>query len=340
MVTQPLRSWHLFARGLYCFGRQMALLAIEVPAVYFFMRVLDRPGLLGPDHPWVSGVMPGADQATWTQNIAYRSESALGATPKSDDEIVTKVGRFLSKMVARSVPHSPGLPQGPTRRMPHAVNYLHGAVHHNGLFMLFDDIPDVIAHLTDERFRKELMRLGRRERREISLVLRTRKVDPERYAYCIGCVRGALPWFANGNGPTGKPVLWGNAAPYPVINLIHGPWMGDMWRLWRRGPAHIVREPLDPEKRLLTPRTLRGRRHIVWADRLLAWIMFLDVKSRGFGGQLAFTDRKVIEPKRLLEYREQGGYGRWVACHEVPHPFQPLHLDRGDVHAATTPPTP
>jgi hypothetical protein len=50
--------------------------------------------------------------------------------------------------------------------------------------------------------------------------------------------------------------------------------------------------------------------------------MFTDVRLRGFKGQLFFTDRRVIEPQRLEEYRKAGGYLKWVGCHPVPSPFR------------------
>ncbi len=309
-----------FVLAFYCFWRQIALVAWESAVVVFYMKVLG-PGLLDAQHPWVTG-RPSPDQGpVWPQNIIYRSKGHRGATLESDTEIVTKVCRFLTKMVARSVPHAPEIPHGKRRRMPHAVNYLHGAVHYNGAFMIFDDIPDLMAHVTDPAFRRALLRFGRQERREVTLVLRQRRVDPELYAYCVGCVRGVLPWFANGNGPTGKPVLWGNVAPYPAINLINGAWMSDLFALWTRGADAAPRQPVAPHQHF-DRQYGAGRRHVTFGDRLLAWMMFADVRARGFKGQLVFTHRKVIEPQRIEEYRQAGGYGRWAACHEVPNPLR------------------
>lgn len=326
--------------GVYCFWRQLALVAWESAAVVGFMKVLTH-GLLGPEHPWVTGLQEGSDEPIWSHNIAYRSTPHLKGV-ESDEVILARVGRFLSKMVARSASGKPEAPHGPKRRMPHAVNYLHGGVHYNGLFMIFDDIPDLMAHIKDPVFRRQMLRLGRTQRREITLILRTRRVDPLDYAYAIGCLRGVLPWFSNGNGPTGKPVLWGNAAPYPVINLIHGAWMRDMWTLWRKGQHAVCRPALDPAARIPTMVPM-GRRYTTWSDRLWAWFMFMDVRARGFRGQLVFTNRPRIEPQRVLEYRQQGGYGRWVGCHEVPHPFQARVVssteDQGDASVSIIIPT-
>jgi hypothetical protein len=40
-------------------------------------------------------------------------------------------------MLRRSNLANPEIPQGKARRMPHAVNYLHGSVHYNGGYVLF-----------------------------------------------------------------------------------------------------------------------------------------------------------------------------------------------------------
>ena len=303
-------------RALYCWVRQLALVAWESLVVVFFMKVLG-PRLVGADHPWVTG-LKGNGEPIWHDNLVYRSPSS--ATLEDDRAIVRKVGTFLCRMVARSVP-AEEIAHGPKRRMPHAVAYIHGAVHHNGAFLVFEDIPDLLAHVTDRRFRRALLRFGRLERREVTLVLRTRRVDPTAYAYCIGCLRGQLPWFSNGNGPTGKPVLWGNAAPYPVINLINGAWMADLWQLFRTGVAP-TRPPAQGDA-FVGPFGA-GRRHFTFGDRLSAWLQYQDIRARGFKGQLVFTHRKLIEPQRVHEYREAGGWGRWVGCHEVPNPLRTL----------------
>lgn len=300
----------------WCTYRMWALVAWETLVVMYLIRRM-KGGAIEADHPWASG--HGAGGAIWPKNIVYRSPTRLDADLAHDEEAVSSVGRFLALMVRRST-RVPEIPQGPKRRMPHAVNYLHGAIHHNGAFLVFDDFGDVIAHLTDPRFRRDLIRFARRERREVTLVLRTRTYDPLDYAYCIGCVRTMLPWFSNGNGPTRKPVLWGNHAPYPAIALINGAWMADTCALMRADTRSIVRAPVAQAE--LEGPYVGTRDRPIWLDRVLAWQMYLDVKTRGFRGQLAFTDRRLIEPHRIREYESEGGYGRWTACYPVPHPFQ------------------
>ena len=180
-------------RTAYCFQRQLWLLVFEVPVVLFFMRVLDKRRL-PEDHPWVSGLTDDGDEI-WPRNIVYRSPGRRGATFEDDVEIVTSIGRFLRSMVRRSA-QTPELPLGSKRRMPHGVNYIHGAVHYNGVFMVFDDFADLVSHLTDRRFRRDVLRFGRKQRREITLVFRNRRYEPVDFAYMIGCVRAHLPWFS------------------------------------------------------------------------------------------------------------------------------------------------
>jgi hypothetical protein len=92
-----------------------------------------KAGLLPTDHPWLTGLMPGSGDAIWPRNIAFASpRGAHISEVETDEEIVTRVGRFLAAMVQRSNLSEPELPQGRARRMPHAVNYLHGPVHYNG----------------------------------------------------------------------------------------------------------------------------------------------------------------------------------------------------------------
>ena len=303
------------ARTIYCFGRQLLLLAFEVWAVLFFMQALRRRRC-DSEHPWVTGLDADGEEV-WPRNIVYRSPSRMpDTTEESDAAIVTSIGKFLRAMVRRSA-QAEELPHGSKRRMPHGVNYIHGAVHYNGAFLLFDDFADLVSHLTDRRFRRDLLRFGRRQRREVTLVFRNRKYCPVDFAYMVGSVRAHLPWFSNGNGPTKRPVLWGNMSPYPAINLINGAWMTDLWRFCRG--ADVARPTIDSRAHF-TGDYFGRRKEFTFTDRLLAWYMFMDVKARGFRGQIFFTNRHRIEPRRVGEYREAGGYWKWVACHEVPFP--------------------
>lgn len=301
---------------VWCSFRRFLLVTYETLVVFYLMR-RTRAGMLEPQHPWITGREPGTAREIWERNVVYRSPSTR-YTPSDDLNAVVSVGRFMAAMVGKS---SVEIPQGPKRRMPHAVNYIHGAVHYNGVYMLFDDFPDLVDHLTDASFVTDLLEFARKVGREVTFVMRDRDYDPLDFAYCVGCLRTHLPWFSNGNGPTKRPVLWGNASPYPTIGLINGAWMSDLFRLVRGDTASLVRPALSHGPYF--SRAYRGRRReFSWLDRWVAWVIFVDVRLRGFRGQLFFTDRRVIEPRRVAEYRAAGGYWRWLGCHFVPPPFR------------------
>lgn len=321
------------ARAAYCFTRQLMLLAWEVWVVFFFMKVLDGRSL-PDDHAWETGKTQDGDDI-WPRNIVYRSPSKFEeTTEESDAEIVRSIGRFLSSMVSRST-EKPEIPHGPKRRMPHAVNLIHGAVHHNGAFVVLDDFEDLVSHLTDRRFRRDLVRFGRAQKREVTIVFRQRKYEPLDFAHAVGAVRAHLPWFSNGNGPTKKPVLWGNMSPYPAVALINGAWMSDLWSLYRGRHDQIARPPVDSREHFAA-RYFGRRNHFAFLDRFLAWYMYTDVRARGFRSQLFFVNRKRIEPNRVGEYRDAGGYWKWTACHEVPPPrLRRRETPRADVEDMT-----
>jgi hypothetical protein len=315
-MTMRLRNALRLTRAASCFVRQIWLLIVEVPVVWYFMWRL-KANALPETHPWVNT----RNQSTWSANCVYRSPVRTKPTENlSDDWLLEQTGQFLARMVAKSC-QSIELPYGPKRRMPHAVNYIHGAVHHNGLFVIFDNFADVIAHLRNDAFRTELLRAGRIERREITLLIRQRDYDPVDFAFCVGAVRNLLPWFSNGNGPTKRPVLWGNMAPFPAINLINGAWIDDLWRLDRGQLDVLARQSVCADAYFQSPYKLASARYRL-LDRLQAWYMYTDVRLRGFRGQLFFANRHRIEPHRLAEYEAAGGYAKWVACHAVPFPLR------------------
>jgi hypothetical protein len=292
--------------------------AWETGAVFYLMK-RTRAGMLDGDHPWITGLVPGTNEKIWSKNIVYRSPSLRSdGSEESDRHLVEGVGAFLARMTKKSVV-VPEIPQGKKRRMPHAVNYLHGTVHYNGVYLVFDDFADLIFHLTDPVFRRDLVRFGNEQKREITLVFRERSYDPLDYAYCIGAVRMLIPWFSNGNGPTKNPVLWGNVAPFPAIGTINGSWMIETFALMRGENDRLLRSPIEG---VHFSGPYRGtRRQPIWVERLMAWLISMDVRLHGFRGQLAFTNRDVIEPERREEYEKAGGYLRWSACYKVPHPF-------------------
>lgn len=284
-------------------------------------------GALPADHPWVTGEWPPGEPI-WPRNVVYatpRKDEWVGSPPDPDDVVVTKVGRFLSAMVRRSTATNPETPQGPARRMPHAVNHLHGAVHFNGGFVLFNDFAEGMRHLSDPAFVRAMKRFARVERRELTLVLRERRYHPEEYAWFVAFVRAHVPWYANGNGPTRKRVLMGTPSPYPAVNPINGSWIGDVERLRRGDLAGIVRPPIEPGT------WFRGEYHgsqheYTFLERFQAWVLRGIIRAKGFQDNLVFTPRRRIEPENWELYKSSGG--RWSATYPVSHPFLPIGLAR------------
>jgi hypothetical protein len=277
------------------------------------LRVLDitrwRPlpaGLVGPDHPWATGTNPATGRPVWHDNVVYRSpRGAAGEGLPADDEVVTRTCRFLTERAAQSAV-VPELPAGPGRRMPHGINYIHGASHYNSGILVFTDFADGLAHLTDARFRAELRRFVRRERREVLLVFRWRDYAAREFAYFSCCLRTLFPWFCNANGPRGR-VLWGNASPFPAANLITGAWIRDVYALKRPGGAGaVVRPPVPAGEYFRGGPYGAGRRHFRWPEQLLAWVTYWRIRLRGGRGGMFFVDRRQVYAD-LIERRRQLG---------------------------------
>ena len=310
-------------RSLWYFTFSNAHMIKQTLNVLDFMWVHRvEAGLLAPDHPWITGVMPGSADATiWSRNIVFASPRGVHiAGVESDAEIATSVGHFLAAMVQRSNATDPEIPQGRMRRMPHAVNYLHGPVHYNGGYVIFDDFRDAMFHLSDRMFAAEFLRFARQERRELTIVLRERRYDPEEYAWFVAFVRAHLPWYCNGNGPTKKRVLHGTPSPYPVVNPINGTWIADVRRLQRGWRDGLVRSPIAAK--YFTGTYAGHRTDFMWTERLHAWLQYLVTAAKGFQGGLVFTKRKLIEPHNWTTYVEGGG--KWRPGYVISHPFTTL----------------
>ncbi len=246
------------------------------------LRVLDilrfRPlpaGLVGIDHPWVTGVCPETGGPVWFENVIYRSPRDERIADLADDETVLLAsGRFLAGRVRQSAV-LPELPIGPARRMPHCINYIHGSSHYNSGIILLNDLDDGFRHITDARFRAEIRRFVREEKREVLFLFRSRDYDPRQYAHLSCCMRSLFPWFCNPNGPRER-ILWGNAGPFPAANLITGHWADDVYALKAAdGASRVVRPPVRRRYFECGPFD-SGRDHPLWPERLLAWATFLD----------------------------------------------------------------
>lgn len=275
------------------------------------LRVLDitrlRPmpaGLVALDHPWVTGLNPATGRTIWADNVLYRSPRAHPGLP-ADDRVLDATGRFLAARVARSAV-TPEIPVGPRRRMPHGINYIHGACHYTSGIVLFDDVADGFRRVTAPAFRAEIRRFVKRERREVLFLFRDRDYSLREFAYFACCLRTLFPWFCNANGPKAR-VLWGNAAPFPAANLITGAWVRDVLALRRPGGAdEVVRPSIVTGEYFADGPYAGGRGEATWPEKLLAGGTHLRVKLRGARGGMFFVDRRAVFADRLARRRRLG----------------------------------
>lgn len=297
----------------------MAKATLEVLDLMFVRRI--EAGLLPPDHPWLTGIVPGTDQSVWSRNIVFASKrgEAWHTAPEDDNLIVERIGRFLMTMVRRSNTVEPEIPQGKMRRMPHAVNYIHGAVHYNGGFLIFDNFRDAMRHFSNRGFVAEFKRFARTQRRELTVVLRERHYDPTEFAWFLGFIRAHQPWYANANGPSSKRVLHGTPSPYPTINPINGSWVKDIRALYRGEIENLLEPPFDG------PDFFKGvyigtQTSYTFVEKFLVWAQHLVVRAKGFQGGLVFTKRKQVEPENWKKFQETKG--GWRPSYPVPSPFR------------------
>lgn len=251
-------------------------------------------GLIDAAHPFCTGVEARSGAPIWPQNVIFTGPRAAdlrdhrGRPLESDAAIVSRVGRFMAGIVAQS---AAGRPRA--GRMPPAVNYLHGGVHYNGGWLLFDDFADAIEHFSDPRFAAELVRFVRAEDREPVVVFRRRDYDRRDYARFVCMLRSTFHWFANSNGPK-RRVLWGNPAPYASVNIITGRWIRDVRRLGTaRGRAAAPRPPIAA--RYFEGGPYRGpRREPKLPEKLLAAATERRIRARGGKGNLFFVDQRKL----------------------------------------------
>lgn len=276
-------------------------------------RVLDLtrfrplgPGLVPLDHPWVTGINPETGKYIWQQNVIYRTTRPANRPDLADDDTVLySNGKFLAERVRQSA-ILPELPVGPKRRMPHAINYLHGVSHYNSGIILLNDLEEGYHCVTDLRFRRELCRFVRETNREVLFLFRSRDYSLRDYAYFSCCMRTVFGWFCNPNGPNGN-VLWGNAAPFPAANLITGRWYRYLYRLKKPGGAEAVAQPpIEQGKYFQTGPYNRGRTQAVWPEKLLAWATYYRVRARGGKGGVFFVDRRKVYADQIERRAARG----------------------------------
>jgi hypothetical protein len=268
------------------------------------LNVLDiiwlRPmpgGLIDERHPFCTGIDPTTGRSIWWSNLLFRTEPcepwAGSVVPDADQEIIEKVGQYLRKQVLLAAA-SERYPTGRPARMPPGILYLHGGVHYNGGWLLFNDFKEAIEHYSDPRFRAELKRFVREQKREPITIFRERDYDRNEFARFVCFMRSVFPWFSNSNGPK-KFVLWGNPSPYPAVNTITGNWIGDCRALkTREGRIKVVRPPI-PLGRFFQDGPYRGNRSVTrWPEHLLAFFTDKRIALRGEKENLYFVDKRKL----------------------------------------------
>jgi hypothetical protein len=274
------------------------------------LNVLDiiwlRPmpgGLIDDAHPFCTGLNPATGGTIWNSNLLFatpRPASWPGAIePEPDNVILERVGHHLCHQVrqaAASVMH----PRGQASRMPPGILYLHGGVHYNGGWLLFNDFKEAIEHFTDRRFAGEFRRFVREQRREPVTLFRERDYDRAEFARFVCFMRTIFPWFSNSNGPK-KFVLWGNPSPYPAVNTITGNWIADCRALkTERGRREVARPPI-PAGRYFQDGPYAGERSTTrWPEHLLARFTRHRIVLRGERENLYFVDKRKL--KKGLRY--------------------------------------
>ncbi len=269
------------------------------------LNVLDiiwlRPmpgGIIDENHPFCTGLDPETQRFIWPSNILFRSQRRESwpphNRPDSDEEIVIKVADHLRRQVLLAAA-TPGHPTGRASAMPPGILYLHGGVHYNGGWLLFNDFKDAIEHFTDQKFAGEFRRFVKEQRREPVTLFRDRDYDRDEFAHFVCFMRTIFPWFSNSNGPK-KFVLWGNPSPYPAVNTITGNWIRDCRALKSREGRQSVALPPVPQGRYFKNGPYRGDRNVtLWPERLLARLTQKRIGIRGEKENLYFVDKRKLK---------------------------------------------
>jgi hypothetical protein len=255
-------------------------------------------GIIDENHPFCTGVDSGTGQFIWPSNILFRSPRRESwpshNTPDPDEEIVVKVGDHLRRQVLLAAA-TPEHPTGRASAMPPGILYLHGGVHYNGGWLLFNDFKDAIEHFTDPKFAREFRRFVKEQCREPVTLFRDRDYDRDEFARFVCFMRTIFPWFSNSNGPK-KFVLWGNPSPYPAVNTITGNWIRDCRALKSREGRLTVAQPPIPAKQYFQNGPYRGdRSDTLWPERLLAKFTDKRIRLRGEKENLYFVDKRKLK---------------------------------------------
>ncbi len=274
------------------------------------LNVLDiiwlRPmpgGMIDEHHPFCTGIDPATGQTIWNSNLIFCTpplDPWPGSTPPdADDEIIEKVGQHMRKQVAMAAA-SEKFPTGRPSAMPPGILYLHGGVHYNGGWLIFNNFREAIRHFSDPRFAAEFRRFVKEQRREPITLFRDRDYDRLEFARFVCFMRTIFPWFSNSNGPK-KFVLWGNPSPYPAVNTITGNWIHDCRALKSDSGRRSVARPPIPSRRYFQNGPWHGERDTTrWPENLLALFTEKRIALRGEKENLYFVDKRKL--KRGLRF--------------------------------------
>lgn len=260
-----------------------------------FFIVWIRPmkgGLISDSHPMATGINPESSKPIWPENIIFQSIRDESKNYPIDVEIVTDVGNHLRKMVANSS-SSENYPKGKADRMPPAINYIHGAVHYNGGFLLFNDFADAISHFSNKEFQESFKNFVTIEKREPVTLFRNRNYDRMEYLEFVCFMRTIFPWFSNTNGNK-KRIGWGNPAPYPSVNTITGHWIKDTYKIYSAlGRETVCRPPI--KNKYFSKKSYQGIRTYVFSEeKFLARFTNNRVLARGEKGNMFFVDLRKL----------------------------------------------
>lgn len=263
-------------------------------------------GAVDLEHPWCTGISPHTGKLIWYDNVIYSTPRSLHkANLASDKEILIATGRFMASRVRKSAV-TPELPVGPKRRMPHAINYMHGSSHYNSGIILLNDMEEGFRLITSLLFRRDLRTFVRQERREVLFIFRDPEYDPRVYAHLSCCMRTHFHWFCNPNGPQAR-VLWGNLAPYAAANLITGHWADDVYALLRPGgSSQVVRPPIERARYMLHGPYHGVRDAAIWPEKTLAKINDLRIRMRGQKSGMFFVDRRKVYADQIKARTDKG----------------------------------
>jgi hypothetical protein len=258
-----------------------------------------RGGVVGLDHPFATGINPATGKKIWHDNLLFASKR-LREFPKTDAEILEAVGEHMSGMFKKSCAQE-NFPVGIPDRMPPAINYIHGGVHYNGGFLIFDDVADALAHFSNATFRKHFWKFVLTEKREPVTILRERQYDRMNLLQLVCAMRTYFPWFSNSNG-NGKRIGWGNPAPYAAINTITGFWKNDTYKFYNRARAYTAPRPAVAAKYFDAVGSYElGRREMWLPERFLAFFTNDRVVARGEKGNVFFVDNRKLRQGYLFD---------------------------------------